>query len=629
MSRIIATVFVCLLAAVSVGAAQTLGSLEGQVQDATGAVIPGATITVTTPEGSAVAKQTANQLGRYAVMSLAPGKYVLEVETPGFNTMRLRVEVKPGKKAWNVVVLEVGSVTETIDVRGSAPILQTQVSGIAIPRGRRGRKARSASVLVSTEDYAHISENRFHKARRTPLSTFSIDVDTASYANVRRFLKDGTIPPKDAVRIEELVNYFRYDDPAPEGETPFSISTEVAECPWNAKNKIARIGLRSQAVDAKDLPPANLVFLLDVSGSMMSEDKLPLLKKGFALLTEQLRPEDRVAIVAYAGASGLVLPSTPGSKKDVILAALDRLQAGGSTAGAAGIRQAYATARENFFEHGNNRVILATDGDFNVGVSTDSELIRLIETERDEGVFLSVLGFGTGNLKDSKMEKLADHGNGQYGYVDSMLEARRQLVEQIGATLLTVAKDVKLQVEFNPARVARYRLVGYENRLLADEDFDDDKKDAGDMGAGHVVTALYEIEPTKADKKDDAEDDGLRYQVRDDPKPGTQYPDELFHVRIRYKDPRASRSRLLSVVAKDADTAIEAASDRLRFSAAVAEFGMLLRESEFRADASYEQAAKLADGARGEDADGRRSELVFLIKTAARLSKQKTVSQSR
>lgn len=352
----------------------------------------------------------------------------------------------------------------------------------------------------NTEQYDHIKKKGFVRARRKPLSTFSIDVDTASYANVRRFLREGRLPPADAVRIEELINYFDYEYGDPPADQPFSITTEMSDCPWKQGHRLAHIALRSKPIATENLPPNSLVFLLDVSGSMSSHDKLPLLKKALALLIDQLRPQDRVAIVVYAGAAGLVLDPTHGSEKEKMLRAIDALQAGGSTAGGAGIQLAYKLARESFMEGGNNRVTLATDGDFNVGVSSDGELVKIIEREREHGVFLTVLGFGTGNLKDSKMEKLADHGNGNYAYIDSLLEGRKVLVEQMGGTLLTVAKDVKLQVEFNPTKVKAYRLIGYENRRLRDEEFNDDKKDASDLGAGHSVTALYEIIPADSDE---------------------------------------------------------------------------------------------------------------------------------
>ncbi len=608
-----------------------LGALEGIVTDSTMAAIPGAKVTLTHLTTNAERSTVTDSAGRYAFAALQVGPYRLRVGSEGFNSVERQVDVAAGQVARVSVVLEIGAVTETIvlpagrrrkfEAMAPPPAhkpapgygnAQIRVSGDA--HGVFGNQTWWSAGPQRSESYAHIAENRFLSTAKSPLSTFSIDVDTASYSNVRRFLHDGKLPPPDAVRVEELINYFRYDDPDPPAGQPFSVSAEVAACPWNTNNKLVRIGLRSTPIQAADLPAANLVFLLDVSGSMSSAAKLPLLKKAFALLVDQLRPQDRVAIAVYAGAAGLVLPSTPGSQKDKILGALDSLRAGGSTAGAAGIRLAYETAQKNFLPQGNNRVILATDGDFNVGVASESELIRLIEAKRDKGIFLTVLGFGTGNIQDDKMESIADHGNGQYGYVDSMLEARRQLVEQIGATLLTVAKDVKIQVEFNPKRVKEYRLVGYENRLLAAEDFDDDTKDAGEMGAGHVVTALYEIVPGKAEGAD------LRYQTRKE-NGGREQSDELLFVKVRYKDPDADESRLLVEPLLDRDRPIEDASANLRFAAAVAEFGMLLRDSEHKGDANFEQAARLADSARGEDADGRRTELVFLAKTAAGLAK--------
>ena len=379
------------------------------------------------------------------------------------------------------------------------------------PRGGPG-DIRRRGEPANTEGYDPIVENPFIAATVAPRSTFSIDVDHASYSNVRRLLRSGTLPPRDAIRVEELINYFPYDLPAPTGEDPVSITTDVGVAPWNPEHKLVRVGLRGRPIDVEALPPNNLVFLIDVSGSMATPDKLPLLKSAFRLLVNELRPQDRVALVVYAGQAGLVLQPTPGDQKERILQALDTLDAGGSTAGGAGIRLAYDIAKATFMPNGNNRVILATDGDFNVGVSSDAELVQLIEERREQGTFLTVLGFGTGNVKDSKMEKLADKGNGNYAYVDDLREARKVLVTEMGATLLTVAKDVKLQIEFNPTRVASYRLIGYENRLLRDEDFKDDKKDAGDLGAGHSVTALYEIVPVGArDAGDVRRPDALRY----------------------------------------------------------------------------------------------------------------------
>ena len=428
------------------------------------------------------------------------------------------------------------------------------------------------------------------------------------------------------MRIEELINYFDYDYPDPAAGEPFSIVTEMAACPWAPSHRLVHIGLRSKPVAKADLPPSNLVFLLDVSGSMDWPDKLPLLKKAFSLLVQQLRTQDQISIVVYAGAAGLVLPPTPGARKAEILETLSRLDAGGSTAGGAGIRLAYKLARENLIEGGNNRVILATDGDFNVGVSSDGELVQMIERERESGVFLTVLGFGTGNLKDAKMEQLADHGNGNYAYIDNVLEARRVLVEQMGATLLTVARDVKLQVEFNPAQVKAYRLIGYENRRLRDEEFNDDSRDAGDLGAGHSVTALYEVILAGSEEPLPGVDP-LKYQqttVRRD----AAGSNEVLAAKLRYKPPEGSESRLLSrVLTKPVDGAVP--SQAFRFAAAVAEFGLLLRDSPHKGAADYDHAFETIRQTLGRDEDGRRSEFLSLIKTASRLTSAPEFNQAR
>ena len=466
----------------------------------------------------------------------------------------------------------------------------------------------------NTEEYGVIDEPGFATVTNAPLSTFSIDVDTASYANVRRFLRDGELPPAGAVRLEELINYFDYDYSGPSPEIPVSILTEMAGCPWAPSHQLVHIGLRSNPVAIADLPPNNLVFLIDVSGSMMYSNKLPLLKRAFALLVRQLRAQDQVSIVTYAGSAGIVLPPTSGSQKARILDSLSRLEAGGSTAGGEGIRLAYKTARNNFFKAGNNRVVLATDGDFNVGVSSEHALVDLIEKKRKAGVHLTVLGFGMGNLKDSKMEQLADHGDGNYAYIDTLLEARRVLVEQMGATLLTVAKDVKLQVEFNPAKVRGYRLLGYENRHLRDEDFNNDEKDAGDLGAGHSVTALYEVIPAASDEPL-AEVDRLKYQETG-LRPSAADSDEVLQVKLRYKLPDESESRLLTRILSGPPASGAGPSEAFRLAAAVAEFGLLLRDSAYKGHADYDRSYDRAATALGENAHGRRSELLTLIRTA-------------
>ena len=477
----------------------------------------------------------------------------------------------------------------------------------------------------NTEAYDHLEENPFLAVLRNPLSTFSIDVDTASYSNVRRFLDQGQRPPKGAVRIEELINYFRYDYPLPSGRAPFAVDVEISEAPWNPRHRLARIGLKGEVISPEHRPPSNLVFLLDVSGSMQDANKLPLVKSAMRMLTDNLTANDRISIVVYAGAAGLVLPSTPTDDKEAILEAINGLQAGGSTAGGAGIRLAYATARENFIHDGINRVILCTDGDFNVGITDQSELVRMIEAEAADGVFLTVLGFGMGNYKDSTLEKLADHGNGNYGYIDSRLEARKMLVEQIGATLVTIAKDVKIQVEFNPRLVGAYRLIGYENRLLRAEDFNDDSKDAGEIGAGHTVTALYELVP--AGLEIDLPDvDDLKYQKTAHPTEASGSA-ELFTLKLRYKEPDGEKSRLLEYPIDDAGTTLGAASQDFKFAAAVAAFGMLLRESEFIADFSLSDAAALAAEGTGTDESGYRSQFIELVQRADAL--RSTVTDTR
>jgi Ca-activated chloride channel family protein len=465
----------------------------------------------------------------------------------------------------------------------------------------------------NTESYSRIVDNGFLGARDNPLSTFSIDVDRASYSNIRRFVSYGQRPPADAVRIEEMVNYFSYEYPNPVDRHPFSVTTEMAPAPWARGHYLLRVGLQARRLDPSQLPPSNLVFLVDVSGSMMPPNKLPLVKDAFRLLVRQLREDDHVAIVVYAGAAGLVLPPTSGDRKHEILSAIDRLQAGGSTAGGAGIRLAYSVARHHHIPRGNNRVILATDGDFNIGASSDAEMERLIEEQRKQGTFLSVLGFGTGNLKDSKMETLADKGNGNYAYIDNINEAKKVLVDEMAGTLLTLAKDVKIQVEFNPAFVSSYRLVGYENRLLAKEDFKDDTKDAGEIGAGHSVTALYEIVPVGARRRERPRDaDDLRYQRQGDPSLRA-YSDEVLHLKLRYKRPDEDRSRQLEHTVRASSIVDEASAD-FRFAASVAAFGMILRDSEYGGSATLDDVLTLARHALGEDPGGYREEFVRMVR---------------
>jgi Ca-activated chloride channel family protein len=471
----------------------------------------------------------------------------------------------------------------------------------------------------NTESYSDAGENPFRSVSADPLSTFSIDVDTASYANMRRFLNGGNRPPVEAVRVEELINYFDYAYPQPKGDQPFSITTELAECPWDNKHRLALIGLQGKEIDSTEVPSRNLVFLIDVSGSMMSPDKLPLVRNAMRLLADTMRAIDRVAIVVYAGNSGLVLPSTTGDKKERIVRAIEQLEAGGSTNGGAGIRLAYQIARDNFIKSGINRVILATDGDFNVGTVDQKDLEHLIERERESGVFLSVLGVGTGNLQDSTMEMLADKGNGNYSYLDSINEAHRVLVKQAGSTLVTIAKDVKIQIEFNPKTVNSYRLIGYENRMLKKEDFNDDRKDAGEIGAGHSVTAIYEIVPAGTEL-DRPSVDPLKYA---DPAPQParavstgKFDDELMTVKLRYKAPDGDASKLTSQAVLDRPQAIGV---NLGFASAVAEAGLLLRNSSQAKNTSFAQAIARAKKFRGDDAEGYRAEFIRMMEVAAAL----------
>lgn len=472
---------------------------------------------------------------------------------------------------------------------------------------------------TSTESYSSIVENGFKWAVDEPLNTFSIDVDRASYSNIRRFINNGSLPPVDAVRTEEMINYFDYDYESPSGSDPVKVFTEMAPAPWNKEHQLLHIGIKARDIDKDNLPPSNLVFLLDVSGSMSAPNKLPLLKSGLKMLVKQLRKQDRVAIVVYAGAAGIVLESTPGDEKDNIIAALDRLNAGGSTAGGAGINLAYSTAVKYFQKDGNNRVILATDGDFNVGASSDQSMEELITQKRKEGVFLTVLGFGMGNYKDSKMEILADKGNGNYAYIDNISEARKTLVQEFGSTLFTVAKDVKIQVEFNPTNVSAYRLIGYENRKLNNEDFNDDKKDAGEMGAGHVVTALYEIVPVGVDLK--GKIDPLKYQEQTlELKRPTLFTNEVATLKLRFKEPQDDQSKLISTTIKTSDRKNQIESDNLKWSASMAQFGMLLRNSDYKGTTTYETSISLAQSAVGNDTEGYRKECVQLMKNAQAMS---------
>lgn len=601
--------------------------VSGTVSDENAQPIVGASVVV---KGTTTGAVTAMD-GSYK-LTISSGNETLQFSFVGYETQE--VEVK-GRKVVNVSMAPSLECLDEVVVTGHGVALKGRVAGLQIRGTGRNRKAESHPVSMSTyhylpaqpvntESYTHPGEEGFRDVLQNPLSTFSIDVDRASYSNVRRFLNMGQLPPVDAIRVEEMVNYFNYTYEQPKGKDPFSVHTELSACPWNEERQLLHVGLQGRDMEKDDLPPSNLVFLLDVSGSMNSPGKLPLLKQGMSLLVDQLRDQDRVAIVVYAGAAGLVLESTPGDQKNRILDALDKLQAGGSTAGGAGLKLAYKEAMKNFKEDGNNRIILATDGDFNVGPSSNEAMEDLIEKKRELGVFLTVLGFGMGNYQDDKMEILADKGNGNYAYIDNLQEARRTLVEEFGGTLFTIAKDVKFQIEFNPARVRAYRLIGYENRLLADEDFNNDRKDAGEIGAGHTVTALYEIIPAGSEESPGLVDP-LKYQEKKTKLEKVE-PDlsaELMTVKLRYKQPDGDKSTRIEIPVEGRLTDLERSSDNFRFSAAVAEFALLLGQSDYRSEASYEQVIAMARKARGEDGEGYRSEFIQLVKLAESLENRR------
>ncbi|MGQ8336677.1 YfbK domain-containing protein [Sunxiuqinia sp. A32] len=599
-----------LILAVIIGFTSLASSREisGTVKDETGNVIPGVTVLVEN-----TSRGTVTDIHGFYKISVQPEDKALVFSFVGMDTKKVKIgskdKVDVVLKAFKLgleecVVIAYGTQKAAMDAAISTP-----------PAMKRSFIARQPEF--NTENYSSIHENGYKDVFNHPLSTFSIDVDQASYSNVRRFLNLGQMPPMDAVRIEEMINYFNYDYQQPKNGTPYSINTELTNCPWNSDHQLLMVGLQAKKIDKSMLPPSNLVFLLDVSGSMQAPNKLPLVKSAMRMLLNELRPTDRVAIVVYAGAAGTALSSTPGNEKQKIEHAIQQLEAGGSTAGGAGLQLAYKIARENFIEDGNNRIILATDGDFNLGVSSTSEMERLVEKERESGVFMTVLGFGTGNYKDDKMETIADKGNGNYAYIDNLQEARKVFIQEFGGTLFTVAKDVKLQLEFNPYHVKAYRLIGYENRLLNDEDFKNDKKDAGEMGMGHTVTALYEIIPSKSEEQI-PEIDELKYQQRKkEAKP--KLTNELVTVKTRYKLPDGNKSIPFEQVVSSEITPLQDSSDNIRFASAVAGFGMLLRDSEYKGTLTYERLTDLAKHAKANDEDGYRSEFVLLVNLAENL----------
>lgn len=615
-------------------AQKNLSTIKGKVLDAsTGESI--AFVNISLLQKDSIINTTLSDIdGNYIFKKLTVGEYYLKTTAIGYQPTKINnITATTNKITFVNIKLTTAAVTleEFEIVNYEVPLIsKDEVSSGTVITSHQlknnvnrssyskkdKRKYRSVSKYseykqpdFNTEGYAYNPENSFKNAKSTPLSTFSIDVDAASYSNMRRFINNGQNPPIDAVRVEEMINYFNYNYPQPTDGNPFSITTEMSDCPWNKNHKLIHIGLQGEKIETDNLPASNLVFLLDVSGSMSSPNKLPLLKKSFALLLQNLTSKDNVSIVVYAGAAGLVLEPTSGNEKEKIMAALNNLNAGGSTAGGQGIKLAYKVAMENFKKEGNNRVILATDGDFNIGASSDGEMTRLIEEKRKSGVFLTCLGFGMGNYKDSKMETLADKGNGNYAYIDNILEAKKVLVTEMGGTMHTIAKDVKLQLEFNPNKILSYKLIGYENRLLNDEDFNDDTKDAGELGSGHTVTALYEV-VLKGSAEDVVTVDPLRYQNNETT---TSSHEELLTVKFRYKEPKETKSKLIVKHLNDNSIALENASDNFKFSAAVAEFGLLLRNSKDKAQASYKQVINLAKNSKGIDDNGYRSEFIRLV----------------
>lgn len=615
MKTLISTIGVLLMSSFITISAQT-GMISGLITDnSTSKAIPGAKIQVF-QNGKVVAEKSSSPNGAYA-LSVAVGKYDIKALVSGYEvSVKKNIDINANSVtrvnfALNPIQLVEVRKEEERNAKLSKMMIVAECSA---PVSFAGGIAYDYDVSenFNTESYDVINENIFKDVINNPLSTFSADVDRAAYSNVRRFLTQNQKPVKDAVRIEELINYFDYDYPQPKNGHPFSITIEADKCPWNTKHQLFLVGLKGENINENEIPANNLTFLIDVSGSMSSANKLPLLKQAFKYLVENLRPQDRVAIVVYAGAAGVVLESTPGNQKEKIIAALDMLQAGGSTAGGEGINLAYKIAKQNLIKNGNNRVILASDGDFNVGVSSDAEMVRLIEEKRNDGIFLSILGFGMGNYKDSKMEQISNAGNGNYAYIDNILEAKKVFGTELWGTLYTIAKDVKIQIEFNPTKVKAYRLIGYENRILNKEDFNNDKKDAGDIGCGHTVTALYEVIPANSDE-DVSNVDPLEYQ-----KQSTVNSKNLMTVKVRYKKPNENTSNLIveKVEAGKTET-----SNNLMFASAVAEFGMLLRKSEFKGNATFVDVLKRAKTSAGLDEYGYKADFIKMVEMGEMLYK--------
>ncbi len=604
--------FLFILISISINASITV---YGIVTDTNNEIIPGANVTE---------KGTTN-----GTITDIDGKYTLVVSSEnsvlvfafiGYKNSEVKVNEQT---EINVKLQQEETKLEECVVVGYGTCKHSRLTGAVSSLFRKSPAAPPVfnQQEFNTEAYSSIHENGYKSPINEPLSTFSVDVDRASYSNVRRYLNNGQLPPKDAVRVEEMINYFDYNYKAPENDVPFSINKELGLTPWNKEHYLLKIALKGKETKRENLKGSNLVFLIDVSGSMASTNKLPLLKSAFKLLVNQLSDEDKVAIVVYAGASGVVLPATKGTNKNKILDALEQLSAGGSTAGGEGLKLAYKIAQENFIKNGNNRIIMATDGDFNVGVSSNSEMEQLVTINREKGIAITVLGFGMGNYKDDKLEIIANKGNGNYAYIDNLQEAQKTLVTEFGSTLYTIAKDVKFQLEFNPNLVAAYRLIGYENRLLNKEDFNDDTKDAGEIGSGHVVTALYEIIPHSASDKDEwVKSIGkLKYQ-QTTTIDKSKLDNELLTVRLRYKEPNGSKSKLITEAIKQNTDELENQSTDFNFASSVAAFGMILRNSEYVNNMSYDNVINLAKKNKGDDEYGYRGEFIRLVKMAQQLN---------
>lgn len=554
-----------------------------------------------------------NEHGKYSIEAMQGD--IIRFSYIGYKTQKVKANRK---------IIDVKLYPDNNLLMEECVITSDEVSNRAISSKQMAVRSLGMPALIydryaNREEYSHNAENRFKSPVKDPLSTFSIDVDAASYSNIRRFINQGEMPPKDAVRIEEMINYFNYNYPKPTGNDPVRITTEVGICPWNKTHRLVQIGLKAREIESKNLPASNFVFLIDVSGSMFGPTRLELVKSSLRLLVNNLREKDRVAIVTYCGDARVALPSTPGNEKQKIKDALETLTAGGSTAGSAGIKEAYRIAQKNFIAQGNNRIILCTDGDFNVGASSETELENLIESKRKSGIFLTVLGYGMGNYKDSKMQILAQKGNGNHAYIDNIQEANKVLVNEFGSTMYAVAKDVKLQVEFNPAKVQSYRLIGYETRILNNEDFNDDTKDAGEMGAGHTITALYEIIPTGISGNIPGSIDPLKYQTETNINAQTSNSSELLTVKLRYKTPEEEKSKKIEKSVTDTDK--DNVSPDFRFASAVAMFAQLLKDSDFKGEATYDKVIETANKGLSFDPEGYRAEFVRLVQSAKGLNK--------